>query len=113
MVAKSAYNQGDIILVSFEPSRSHEPKKTRPAVVISTGMFNRLVNLTVVVPVTSTVNDFPLHVELSSENVVHGSVCVEQLKALDLEQRYTRKLGRIEAPEMTRILELVRSIFGV
>lgn len=109
----SAYNQGDIILVSFDPARGHEPKKTRPAVVISTSMFNSFVNLTVVVPITSTVNNFPLRVELSSENVAHGSVCVEQLKALDLEQRYTRKLGRVEASEMTRILELVRSIFGV
>ena len=79
------YEQGDIIEVDFDPTLGHEPKKMRPALVVSVGYFNNVLSsLTVVCPITSTVNGHPLHVEIASDNAVHGCVCLEQIRAIDL-----------------------------
>ena len=42
--------QGDVILVDFNPSVGHEPAKLRPAVVVSGYGFNSRANLVAVVP---------------------------------------------------------------
>ena len=44
--------QGDVILVDFNPSVGHEPAKLRPAVVVSGYGFNSRANLVAVVPTT-------------------------------------------------------------
>ena len=54
--------QGDVILVDFNPSVGHEPAKLRPAVVVSGYGFNSRANLVAVVPTTTKDNGYPLHV---------------------------------------------------
>ena len=107
------YQQGDIVEVSFDPTVGHEPAKTRSALVISADDFNIRSSLTVVAPITSIVNGYPFHVELSKNNEVHGCVCVEQLRSLDLQKRLTRHLGIIDPDDMTLVLERVRAIYGI
>ena len=81
------YEQGDIIEVDFDPTLGHEPKKMRPALVVSVGYFNNVLSsLTVVCPITSTVNGHPLHVKIASDNAVHGCICLEQIRAIDQPQ---------------------------
>ena len=54
--------QGDVILVDFNPSVGHEPAKLRPAVVVSGYGFNSRANLVAVVPTTTKDNGYPLYV---------------------------------------------------
>ena len=104
-------NQGDIVLVSFDPSRGHEAMKTRPGVVTS---------LTMVAPITSRDNGFPLHVPLpevldmeDGREAVRGVVCVEQARSLDLEARNARIIGRLGRSTMGRILTIIGAIYGI
>ena len=53
--------QGDVIMVDFNPSIGHEPAKIRPAVVVSGYGFNSRANLVAVVPTTTKDNGYPLH----------------------------------------------------
>lgn len=105
--------QGDIVNVSFDPSKGHEPAKSRPALVLGSDFFNRMSSLTIVAPITSSDNRYPLHIELAPENVVHGFVCVEQMAALDLTARKTSVLGQADAKTMRSVLEAVGAVFGV
>jgi mRNA interferase MazF len=107
--------QGDIVECDFDPAKGHEPAKRRPALVVSVGYFNNaLSSLTVVCPVTSAIHRHPLHIEVPEGNAVHGFVCVEQLRALDLSRRNCSKLeGGLDEETMSTVLEALGGIFGI
>jgi len=104
--------QGDIIEVSFDPSYGHEPQKRRPALVVSTDAFNLRSSLTAVCPITSTDNGYPLHVRIDADDV-HGFVCVEALRTLDLQSRRCERVSVADATAMGEVLSLIGAIFGI
>jgi mRNA interferase MazF len=111
------FEQGDFIEVNFNPTVGHEPQKMRPALVVSTSYFNNVVSsLTVVCPITSTVNGHPLHIELPKDSEVRGCICVEQLRAIDLSdhRRNVKKLdAMIDEKTMDEVLSAIGSIFNI
>ncbi len=111
------FEQGDIIEVNFNPTVGHEPQKRRPALVVSVGHFNNVVSsLTVVCPITSNVNGHPLHIELAPGNIVQGCVCVEQLRAIDLNNpaRDAKRLGSaLDFATMALVLDAIGAVFDI
>jgi mRNA interferase MazF len=111
------FEQGDIIEVNFNPTVGHESQKRRPALVVSVGHFNNVVSsLTVVCPITSTVNGHPLHIELAPENIVSGCVCVEQMRAIDLNNPAlgAEHLGSsIDSVTMSSVLDAIGAVFDI
>lgn len=109
--------QGDFIEVNFNPTLGHEPRKMRPALVVSVGYFNNVISgLTVVCPVTSRYNGHPLHIPLPKDGEVQGCVCVEALRALDLSDpaRHTKRLESSASREtMTAVLDAIGAVFGI
>ena len=105
------YSQGDIVEVDFDPTKGHEPQKRRPAVVVSSYDFNRSNSMAIVCPITSNMRPFFLHEELPSGSCVEGTVVMEQVRAIDLDARPTRLLGRLDRKTLRRILVCVRSFF--
>ena len=109
--------QGDFIEVDFNPTLGHEPQKLRPALVVSTGYFNNVLSsLVVVCPITTAAHSHPLHIRLPEDSPVQGSVCVESMRAIDIEapSRHTSHLGAaIDASTMGRVLEAIAAVFGV
>jgi mRNA interferase MazF len=118
VTAFSIPSQGALIEVSFDPGIGHEPRKQRPALVVSTHDFNLMSSLTMVAPITSVDNGYPLHVRITPTDdaegfEVEGFVCVEQMKALDLDRRGYTELGAVDEHEMNKVLEIVGAIFGI
>ncbi len=108
------FEQGDIVLVDFDPSVGHEPRKYRPALVISSTDFNKRCALTALAPITSTDNRYPLHVYLEDDEAdIRGYVVVEGLRTLDLNCRRCRVAGSASKEVMDRVLELVGAVFGI
>lgn len=107
--------QGDLIVADFDPTLGHEPRKRRPALVVSVGFFNNVLSsLVVVCPITSKVNGHPLHVEIAEGNAVGGCVCLEQVRAVDLERRHASKLdGKLDEATMSRVLDGIGAIFEI
>ncbi|QGU00466.1 Programmed cell death toxin MazF [Candidatus Syntrophocurvum alkaliphilum] len=79
--------QGDIILIEFDPQTGHEQKGKRPAFVVSNKVFNQFTKLAIVCPITNTNRGFPLHVPLDDRNKTTGVIMCEQGKALDIVAR--------------------------
>lgn len=79
--------QGDIVLLEFDPQAGHEQKGKRPALVVSNNTYNRFTNLALVCPITKSTRKFPLHVELDERTKTTGVVMCEQVKALDVHAR--------------------------
>ncbi|MDR2108265.1 MAG: type II toxin-antitoxin system PemK/MazF family toxin [Coriobacteriales bacterium] len=107
--------QGDLIELDFDPTKDHEPAKRRSALVVSVNYFNNILSgLTVVCPITSVANGHPLHIALSSDGLVGGYICVEQIRAVDLKRRNCAPVGeRLDADTMAQVLEAIGAVFGI
>lgn len=56
-------SRGEVWLIDLSPTRGHEPRGRRPALVISTDVYNHgPANLLVIAPLTSTDRRIPLHI---------------------------------------------------
>ena len=94
--------QGDIILLDFMPNAGSEIGKRRPAVIVSNDDFNQHCTVRMVCPITSTVNQFPLHVVLDQ-----GSVLCEQMKSLDVGRRNVQFLETIPQDLLDEIIDIL------
>jgi len=103
--------QGDIIEVDFSPTRGHGPQKKRPALVVSAHDFNISNSMTIVCPISSRERPFFLHEPLPDGCCVDGSVIMEQVRAVDLEARPCKKLGRLDDDTLYQVLVCLRSFF--
>ncbi|MEG2932662.1 MAG: type II toxin-antitoxin system PemK/MazF family toxin [Gordonibacter sp.] len=102
--------QGDIVIVDFNPSVGHEPAKSRPAIVVSGYGFNSRSSLVAVVPVTSGNNGYPLHIPVAGAEGVQGFACVEKLRTIDLDHRGCRFAGRANDETMRTIIGCIRGM---
>ena len=101
-------NQGDIILMNFDPQSGHEQKGKRPALVISNHSFSKYTNLGIVCPITSTIRNFPLHVKLDERTTTQGEILCELMKSLDLQARGARYLESLPEDLLKEVLDRVR-----
>ncbi|QNT79256.1 endoribonuclease MazF [Entomobacter blattae] len=74
---------GDIIWISFDPSKGHEQQKRRPALVLSPKRYNQKTNLLLCCPITSRIKGYPFEVLLDKQN----AILADQVKSFDWKAR--------------------------
>ena len=74
MVKKYIPKQGDVVFLSFNPTKGHEQSGFRPAVVISNNVFNENTKMVMVLPITSNTKEFPTHYKLEDTKKQHHLV---------------------------------------
>lgn len=109
--------QGDIVSINFDPSLRHEPAGRHYAVVISPWEVNRMSALTLVAPVTSRDNRFPLHVPIAEGNAIYGFVQCEALRAIDLDTReqqgMVERVGALDDEALEQVMARVAVVTGL
>ena len=105
------FHQGEIVEFDFSPSVGSEPAYRRPALVVSSDDFNTMTSMTLVCPITTANNGFPLHLPLPESLKTHGFVVVEQVRAFDLEARRAKAVESLpkNSKFMSNIKTLIRS----
>lgn len=78
------FEQGDIVCLDFDPQADHEQRGRCPALVVSSNLFNRINNLTMVCPITHTGKEHPFHIRLEGTVKTGGVVLCDQARMLDL-----------------------------
>lgn len=101
-----APRRGQVWLVDFDPTRGHEIKKTRPALVIQNDIANRHSPITIVAAITSTTGGrlYPTEVLISKGEAglaVDSVILLNQLRSIDKE-RLVRRLGAVAGQTMKR-----------
>ncbi|MBT1162963.1 type II toxin-antitoxin system PemK/MazF family toxin [Bifidobacterium sp. SO1] len=103
------YRYGDVVLADLDPAKGHEQKKRRPVVVVSNDDFNHNCSLAVVVAISHGRGDFELHLPFDAvrrddgTGWIDGFAQVEQIRALDLDERNPVKIGRLKDSDMDQI----------
>jgi mRNA interferase MazF len=110
--------RGEIYLTALDPTLGREIKKTRPALVIQNDTSNRLSDVTIVAPVTSTVR-FPLnpvHVLLEASPAtglaVTSVALLNQIRAVD-RLRLIKRLGAVDDLTLERVDEAIKISLGL
>jgi len=79
------FQRGDIVKVDFNPTKGHEQKNYRPAVVMNDIPLPGNINLCV--PITTKSKTYPLEIELDSRTITQGVMLPFQIRAIDLNSR--------------------------
>lgn len=110
VVKASAPRRGDVFLVSLDPTRGSEIKKTRPCIVVSPDELNLHLQTVIVAPLTSVGRAYPFRVPTRFEGK-SGFVVLDQLRTVDRE-RLAKRLGRLSAPTLEKVLSLLQEMFA-
>lgn len=98
----------DIWLVSLDPSKGSEIKKTRPCVVISPNEISALATV-IVAPMTSKGFDFPVRVKCEFQGK-NGLILLDQIRSVD-KQRLVKKLGSLDKRTARKVSDLLVEMF--
>ena len=109
MVKKYIPKQGDIVFLDFNPTKGHEQTGVRPAVVISTNIFNQNTKMAILCPVTSNNKEFPTQYPLEGRKKVHGSVLCQHIRSIDYEIRNLKFVEKLSDNDLVSIMALVNA----
>ncbi len=104
-----AIHRGDVFLVSLDPARGGEIRKTRPCVVVSPDELNSYLRTVIVAPLTTGGHPYPFRVPCRFEGRA-GSVVIDQIRTVDRE-RLVRRLGKLSPSTLGRILAILQEMF--
>jgi mRNA interferase MazF len=112
MVARYIPQAGDIVWIDFSPTKGHEQRGRRPAVVISVHAYTKASGLCTVCPITSQTKGYPNEVAIVSKHV-SGAVLVDQHKTIDVYARTLAKAGKVNAATLLDIRTRIGIILGI
>ena len=98
--------QYEIYWVNLDPTLGSEINKTRPAVVISPNVSNKHLNTVLVAPLTSTIRNFPMRVDIVLGGK-KGQVALDQIRCVD-KTRVLNPAGKLTAKEVKILRETLK-----
>jgi mRNA interferase MazF len=111
MVTDEAVSRGDIYLVSLNPTRGSEIRKTKPCVVVSPDELNAHLRTFIVAPLTTGGHLYPFRVRCHFEDK-DGHVVIDQLRAVDRD-RLIKRLGVLADDTLVEVLSVLQAMFAV
>lgn len=94
--------RGDIVWLTFDPTRGHEQGGHRPALVITQKMFNARHGLAFVIPISSKVKGYSDEVSFSTD-CIGGAILVAHSRSVDWQARHIEYIARIDAPTLLEV----------
>ena len=109
MVGRYIPKQGDVIMIDLNPTKGHDQKGYRPAVVLSKNVFNENTNMIIVCPITSNDKYFPTHYKLEDTKDIKGSVLCEHIRSIDFKIRKVKFVEKLSDNDFLSIITLMNA----
>lgn len=103
-------NRFDVFLISLDPTRGREIRKTRPCLIISPNEMNDHIKTVIVAPMTTKERPYPSRVPCTFQGKL-GQVVLDQIRTVD-KARLVRRLGMISAGVQTKVLDTLQAMFA-
>jgi len=100
----------DVFLISLDPTKGHEIKKTRPCVVISPNEMNDNISTVIVAPMTSKGRNYPTRIKCTFQGI-QGQVVLDQIRTID-KIRLIKRLGSLSSKTQASILSALGELFS-
>jgi len=111
MVIEERVSRGNIYLVSLNPTRGSEIRKTRPCVVVTPDELNAHLRTLIVAPLTTGGYPYPFRVSCQLDDK-DGHVVVDQLRSVDRD-RLINRLGILDEDTLVELLSILQAMFAV
>lgn len=111
MVEKSSVRRFEVYLISLDPTKGSEIKKTRPGLIISPDEMNRHIRTVIIAPMTSTIKEYPTRVTTTFQNK-KGQIVLDQIRAID-KSRLIKKLGSVSRSAEHKVLRILQEMFAL
>jgi len=102
--------RGQVFLVSLDPSKGREIKKTRPCVVVSPDELNAHMQTYIVAPLTTGSFAYPFRVPCRFQGKA-GHVVLDQIRTVD-RARLVKRLGRLSPQALEKSLLVLAEMFA-
>jgi mRNA interferase MazF len=110
VVTNLAISRGDIFLVSLNPTRGQEIRKTRPCVIVSPDELNAHMGTFIVAPLTTGGHPYPFRIACTFQGK-NGHIVPDQLRTVDRE-RLVKRLGVLPDATLLQVLEVLQEMFA-
>jgi len=100
---------GDLVSVLLNPSEGSEQKGLRPCVVVSPKSLNENLSICTVIPLTTSLKNWPTRVEANFDGV-QGQAAIEQIRTIS-QTRIKKKQGSIPQNVLDEIRLVIRQTF--
>ena len=102
--------RGNVYLISLDPTRGSEIRKTRPCVVVSPDELNDHLGTFLVAPMTTGGHPYPFRIACRFRDKA-GYVVADQLRTVD-RVRLVRRLGKLSTRTMEEVLNVLQRMFA-
>jgi len=103
-------NRFDVFLISLDPTRGSEIRKTRPCLIISPNEMNDHIRTVIVAPMTTKGKTYPTRIPCIFQGK-SGQVVLDQIRTVD-KSRLARRLGTISPSVQKQILNALQEMFA-
>ena len=100
----------DVFLISLDPTKGSEIRKTRPCLIISPDEMNRHISTVIVAPMTTRGQPYPTRV-ICTFRGKKGQIVLDQIRTVD-KARLVKRLGRIVRPAQAVVLAGLAEMFA-
>ncbi len=103
-------SRGDVYLVSLNPTKGREIRKTRPCVIVSPDELNTNLSTFIVAPMTTGGHPYPFRIVCRFEKK-NGFIVLDQIRTVD-RRRLTKRLGRLTPTTLAKALGVLQEMFS-
>ena len=110
MVEGNSVQRFEVYLISLDPTKGSEIRKTRPCIIISPDEMNKHIKTVIIAPMTSTIKNYPTRVTTTFQGK-RGQVVLDQIRTVD-KSRLVKKLGSISSSAEDKVLSVLQEMFA-
>src|SRR3984885_14384105 len=104
---------GDFIWIDLDPTKGHEQRGRRPAIVISPQAYNQRARLCVASPITNQSKGYPFEVLIPNGCGIIGVVLADHVRNLAWSERNATFISRASADLLDDVREKIAALIQV